>query len=82
MQVSTDFLLAQNGLRSSKNRSGLSIIDDLGVSPIINAGGTNNYRAKISFVVDQIAEIPGIIVNTEQNYDHYIPHAVVTFTEN
>jgi len=82
MQVSTDFLLAQNGLRSSKNHSGLSIIDDLGVSPIINAGGTNNYRAKISFVVDQIAEIPGIIVNAEQNYDHYIPHAVVTFTEN
>ena len=75
-------MLAQNGLRSSKNRSGLSIIDDLGVIPIINAGATNNYRAKISFAVDQIAEIPGTIVNVEQNYDHYIPHAVVTFTEN
>ena len=57
-------------------------MDDLGVSPTINAGRTNNYRAKISFVVEQIAEIPGIIVNVEQNYDHYIPHAVVTFTEN
>ena len=75
-------MLAQNGRGSSKNRSSLSIIDDLGVIPIINAGGTNNYRAKISFAVDQIAEIPRIIVNVEQDYDHYIAHAVVTFTEN
>ena len=43
---------------------------------------TRNYRAQMSFIVDQIAEIPGIIVNVEHNYDHYIPHAVVTFAEN
>gem|GEM_PF-1768608 len=49
-------MLAQNGLRSSKNNSGLSIIDDLRVIPIINTDGTNNYGAQMSFVVNQIAE--------------------------
>lgn len=43
---------------------------------------TKNYRAQMNFVVDQIAEIPGIMAKIEHNYDHYIPHAVVTFAEN
>jgi D-glucosaminate-6-phosphate ammonia-lyase len=43
---------------------------------------TKSYRAQMIFVVDQIAEIPGIMAKVEHNYDHYIPHAVVTFDEN
>jgi D-glucosaminate-6-phosphate ammonia-lyase len=43
---------------------------------------TKNYRVQMNFVVDQIAEIPGIVAKVEHNYDHYIPHAVVTFSEN
>ena len=43
---------------------------------------TKNYREQMNFVVDQIEEIPGIVVKVEHNYDHYIPHAVVTFAEN
>jgi L-seryl-tRNA(Ser) seleniumtransferase len=43
---------------------------------------TDSYRNQMNFVVDQIAEIPGIRAEVKHNYDHYIPHAVVTFTEN
>jgi L-seryl-tRNA(Ser) seleniumtransferase len=43
---------------------------------------TDSYRSQMNFVVDQIAEIPGIQAEVKHNYDHYIPHAVVTFTEN
>lgn len=43
---------------------------------------TDSYRSQMNFVVDQIAEIPGIQAEVRHNYDHYIPHAVVTFTEN
>jgi D-glucosaminate-6-phosphate ammonia-lyase len=42
---------------------------------------TKRYREQMNFIVDQIAEIPGIIAETQHNYDHYIPHTVVTFSE-
>jgi hypothetical protein len=32
-------------------------------------------------VVDQVAEIPGVHAEVVHNYDHYIPHAVVTLTD-
>lgn len=41
---------------------------------------TRNYRQQMMFVVDQIAEIPGLTAEVKHNYDHYIPHAVVAFT--
>ena len=43
---------------------------------------TKTYRDQMNFIVDQIAEIPGISAEVMHNYDHYIPHAVVTFAEN
>lgn len=43
---------------------------------------TKTYRSQMTFIVDQIAEIPGIQAEVKHNYDHYIPHAVVTFSEN
>jgi D-glucosaminate-6-phosphate ammonia-lyase len=42
---------------------------------------TRRYREEMNFIVDQIAEIPGISTEILHNYDHHIPHAVVTFTE-
>lgn len=43
---------------------------------------TRRYRDQMNFIVDQIAEIPGLSAEVKHNYDHYIPHAVVTFAEN
>jgi L-seryl-tRNA(Ser) seleniumtransferase len=43
---------------------------------------TKACRDQMNFIVDQIAEIPGISAEVLHNYDHYIPHAVVKFTEN
>ena len=40
---------------------------------------TRRYREKMNFLVDQIAEIPGIQTEVLHNYDHYIPHAVIRF---
>jgi len=42
---------------------------------------TRRYRDQMNFVIDQVAEIPGISAEILHNYDHHIPHAVVTFTE-
>ena len=42
---------------------------------------TNRYRREMQSVVDRIAEVPGIAVSVEHNYDHYIPHAVVRLTD-
>jgi L-seryl-tRNA(Ser) seleniumtransferase len=42
---------------------------------------TKLYRGQMNFIVDQIAEIPGITVTVEHNYDHYIPHVVIVFDE-
>jgi D-glucosaminate-6-phosphate ammonia-lyase len=41
---------------------------------------TLKYRRQMEFVVDQIAEVPGVRAVVEHNYDHYIPHAVIYFT--
>ncbi|HIK90013.1 MAG TPA: aminotransferase class V-fold PLP-dependent enzyme [Dehalococcoidia bacterium] len=40
---------------------------------------TKHYRDQMNFIIDQITEIPGITAEIQHNYDHYIPHAVVTF---
>ena len=45
------------------------------------AAETARYRKDMETVVDRITEIPGIAVTVEHNYDHYIPHAVVSLTE-
>lgn len=42
---------------------------------------TARYKRDMEMVVDRITEIPGIAVSLEHNYDHYIPHAVVRFTD-
>ncbi len=42
---------------------------------------TARYRADMEAVVDRIAEVPGIAVSIEHNYDHYIPHAVIKLTD-
>lgn len=42
---------------------------------------TRKYREQMNFVVDQIAEIPGMTVEVKHNYDHYIPQAVVAFND-
>lgn len=42
---------------------------------------TARYRADMQSVVDRIAEVPGIDVSVEHNYDHYIPHAVIRLTD-
>ncbi len=42
---------------------------------------TKNYRDQMTFIVDQIAEIPGLSAEIIHNLDHYIPHAVVRFGE-
>ena len=41
---------------------------------------TQNYRRQMEFVVDQVAEVPGVRAVVEHDYDHYIPHAVIYFT--
>lgn len=41
---------------------------------------TERYRRDMATVIDRIAEVPGILVSLEHNYDHYIPHAVVSLT--
>ena len=43
---------------------------------------TKRYRDQMNFIVDQITEIPGLSAEVKHNYDHYIPHTVVTFAEN
>jgi L-seryl-tRNA(Ser) seleniumtransferase len=40
---------------------------------------TARYRRMMNMVVDQVAEIPGVVAKVVHNYDHYIPHAVITF---
>jgi D-glucosaminate-6-phosphate ammonia-lyase len=42
---------------------------------------TRKYRDQMNFVVDQIAEVPGLSVEVKHDYDHYIPQAVVTFND-
>jgi L-seryl-tRNA(Ser) seleniumtransferase len=42
---------------------------------------TKKYREQMNLIVDQIAEIPGLSAEVKHNYDHYIPHAVVTFAD-
>ena len=42
---------------------------------------TREYRKQMESVVDQVAEIPGVHAEVVHNYDHYIPHAVVTLTD-
>lgn len=42
---------------------------------------TVRYRADMEAVVDRIAEVPGIAVSIEHDYDHYIPHAVIKLTD-
>ena len=44
------------------------------------AAETQRYMEQMNFVIDQIAEIPGLKVRIQHNYDHYIPHAVIAFT--
>ena len=34
----------------------------------------------MEYVVDLVAEVPGIRAVVEHDYDHYIPHAVMYFT--
>ena len=43
---------------------------------------TKRYSEQMNFIVDQIAEIPGLTAETLDNYDHYIPHTVISFGEN
>ncbi len=42
---------------------------------------TVRYRRDMQLVMDRIAEIPGLDVSVEHNYDHYIPHCVVRLTD-
>lgn len=46
------------------------------------AAETTHYREQMNFILDQISEIPGIKAEIRHDYDHYIPHVVVTFAEN
>ena len=41
---------------------------------------TQNYKRQMEFVVDLVAEVPGVRAMVEHDYDHYIPHAVIYFT--
>lgn len=41
---------------------------------------TERYRRDMELVIDRLAEVPGVAVSVEHNYDHYIPHAVVRLT--
>ena len=41
---------------------------------------TQNYKRQMEFVVDLVAEVPGVRAVVEHDYDHYIPHAVIYFT--
>ena len=43
---------------------------------------TQNYKRQMEFVVDLVAEVPGVRAVVEHDYDHYIPHAVIYFTPN
>ena len=43
---------------------------------------TQNYKWQMEFVVDLVAEVPGVRAVVEHDYDHYIPHAVIYFTPN
>jgi len=40
---------------------------------------TARYKKMMNLVVDQVAEIPGVTAEVIHNYDHYIPHAVISF---
>lgn len=42
---------------------------------------TARYRRDMQSVVDRLAEVPGVAMSLEHNYDHYIPHAVITLTD-
>jgi uncharacterized pyridoxal phosphate-dependent enzyme len=42
---------------------------------------TQRYRREMESVVDQLGEIPGTAISIEHNYDHYIPHTVIRFTD-
>lgn len=42
---------------------------------------TRSYWRDMESVVDRIAEVPGVRASVAHNYDHYIPHAVIEFTE-
>ena len=42
---------------------------------------TKNYLDQMNFIVDQIAEIPGLSAKVTHDYDHYIPHAVIVLNE-
>ncbi len=39
------------------------------------------YRRQMQMIVDQVIEIPGIEADVVQDYDHYIPHAVLRFND-
>ena len=41
---------------------------------------TQNYKRQMEYVVDLVAEVPGVRAVVEHDYDHYIPHAVIYFT--
>ena len=43
---------------------------------------TQNYKRQMEYVVDLVAEVPGVRAVVEHDYDHYIPHAVIYFTPN
>lgn len=40
---------------------------------------TARYKRMMNVVVDQVAEIPGVTARVVHDYDHYIPHAVISF---
>jgi L-seryl-tRNA(Ser) seleniumtransferase len=42
---------------------------------------TARYREMMELVLDRIVEIPGIAVRIVHNRDHYIPHAMIRFTD-
>ena len=42
---------------------------------------TKNYLTQMNFIVDQIAEIPGLSAKVTHDYDHYIPHALVVLNK-
>ena len=42
---------------------------------------TKNYLDQMNFIVDQIAEIPGLSAKVTHDYDHYIPHAVIVLNK-
>ncbi|NQW17721.1 MAG: aminotransferase class V-fold PLP-dependent enzyme [Chloroflexi bacterium] len=41
---------------------------------------TKRYSEMMQMVVDQIIEVPGIAVSVVHDRDHYIPHAVISFS--